>query len=117
MDIGDTAYVHALEAAACATLTICPAMVTVPVREADVLASAVTLTDVDPVPPDPTDNQLEPLPVVQVHPEPAVTLMALVPPAAVKLREVGLTLYVHAVGAAASLTFIETPATVTLPER
>jgi hypothetical protein len=99
--VGAIAYVQAMPG--CVTLKLCPAMVSVPVREL-VLPLAVALNATVPLP-----LPLAPLVTVShdvllltpVHAQPAsvVTVVDPVPPAAVTDWLVGTSVYVHAAAA------------------
>ena len=96
-DVGDTPKVQA--APLCVTVTVWPATVRVPVRPAvAVLAVAlnVTVPLPDPLAPPLTVSQAALLVAVQPHPAPAVTAVVEEPAAAVIVRAVGETPYVHA---------------------
>ena len=78
-------------AAACVTVTACPATVTVPVR-AVVAAFAETVNVTDPPPvPLAGDTVIQPTPLDAVHAQPAevVTLMVFTPPVAESAIVVG----------------------------
>lgn len=82
------------------TVTVWPAMVTVPVRDSDeMLAPAVTLAVPLPVPVAPADTRSHSVEADDVHvqPVPVVTATANVSPAAGEVRVVGATEYVQPV--------------------
>ena len=82
---------HVGPAAACVTANDKPAIVSVAVRAAPVLAATARVTDPLPVPLPPVTVIHAGAPVVvQVHPAVVVTATVLEPPAAVGLRLVGL---------------------------
>ena len=92
--VGGTVNEH--EAAACVTANDWPAIVSVAVRAAPVLAAAATVTDPLPVPLPPVTVIHDGAPVVvHVHAAVVVTPTAMDSPAAVGLKLVGLMLYVH----------------------
>ena len=86
------------------TVTVCPAIVTVPPRAAPVLAAIVSVTVPFPVPLPPeltvTNDAL--LVVVQLHVLGAVTVMVDVPPAAVAVTTLDDSVYVQTTAGAAS---------------
>jgi hypothetical protein len=86
--VGLMLYEHG---AACVTVYDCPAIVSVAVREAPVLAATATVTDPLPVPLPPVTviHAGAPL-VVHAHPAVVVTATVVEPPAAVGLSLVGL---------------------------
>jgi hypothetical protein len=92
--IGDTLNTHA--GAAWLTVTLFPAIVTVPEREAPMLAAADTVTVPDPVPELPlvTVRKLVLLAAVQLQPVPCVfvTVKVVLPPPAATLALAGVTL-------------------------
>ena len=113
-----TVYVHVgVGAASCDRVTDCPAMVTVPLRAAPVLACAVTVTVPEPVPDVRlSDAQLTPPPVVQPQSARfAVTVTVFASPMWTKLSEVGETVNAQAGGAASCGTETFCPAMVTVP--
>ena len=83
----------------CVTVTVCPAMVRVPVREVvAVLAATLRLTVPLPEPLAPAVTVIQVALLVAVHaqPVPAVTVTLLGPPAAVALRAVADRVYAQA---------------------
>ena len=74
--VGFTEYVQVEAAASCETVNVAPAIVSVPVRAAPVLAATSKLTDPFPLPltPDVTVSHGTLLPAVQVQPDVVATL-------------------------------------------
>ena len=114
--VGEALKVHA--AAACVTVNVVPAIVSVPVRFV-VAVCAATLKPTPPLPlpvaPLVTVIQLALLAADQAQPDPAVTALLPVPPLAGNDPLVGEALKVHA--AAACVTVNVVPATVSVPVR
>ncbi len=113
------AYSHgAAAAAACSTVNVSPAMVSVPVRAAPVFAATLNPTDALPVPVAPDVIVIQGVVVCAVHEQvaPAETVMAPVPPAAAADCPRGAIAYVHGV-APACVTVNSRPAIVIVPER
>ena len=107
-------------AAACVTVNVWPAIVSVPVRSAPVFAAIVKSTDPLPVPlaPDVIVNHAALL--TAVHAQPAVVVTVTVvpgPPAAPIDWLVGAIVYAQAGGAAACVTVNVWPAIVSVPVR
>src|SRR5215218_6279865 len=104
-------------AAACDTLTVWPATVTVPLRAAPVLAAAVKVTVPEPLPEVAlgVSHASLLLTVHAPHVLPAVTVTPALPPVSPNARVVGLAVMTHA--AATWLTLTVCPATVTVPLR
>ena len=75
---------HAGTAAACVTVNVRPAIVSVPIRDAPVLAATLNATVPFPLPvaPEVIDNHASLLDAVQGHSADAVTVTLLAPPAA-----------------------------------
>lgn len=116
-EVGVTVYPQ-LAGAAWLTVTDCPAIVSVAVREAVVpLADAVIVTVPlpEPLAPPVMAAHAAPLLAVQLHPACAVTVTVSVPPAAAALRLVGDTAYAHAWPAWVTVTVW--PAIVKVPVR
>lgn len=114
-DVGATPK---LQEGACVTVKVCPAIVSVPVRElVDVLTSMLKLTVPlpDPLAPPVTVIQLTLLAAVQLQPDPAVTVVLPVPPLDAALCDVDERLKLHA--AAACDTVYVCPAIVSVPVR
>jgi hypothetical protein len=109
----DSVYVHATPA--CVTVTVCPAIVRVALRdEVAVFAVAVTVTVPlpDPLAPLVSVSQLALLVAVQVQPAGAVTVTEPLPPPATMFSVVADSVYVQATPACVTVTLC--PATVTV---
>ena len=94
--VGDTAKLHA--ALLCVTVTVCPATVSVPLREVVAVLAATVYMTVPfplPLPPPVTVIQLLLLVAVQLQPLPAATLTLAPSPAAATVWLVGDTAKVH----------------------
>ena len=81
-----------MDAAACVTVNVWPAMVRLPERAAPVLAATLYVTDPSPLPlaPEVTVTHAAPLLAVQAQPVPADTAIVPVPPKAPTGALVGL---------------------------
>lgn len=105
------------ELPACVTVNALPAIVSVPVRELDVvLGATVKPTLPGPLPLAPEVIEIHDAPLVAVHPQPAgdVTAMLALPPLAVKLCDVGEIELLHS---PACVTVIHWPARRSEPVR
>jgi hypothetical protein len=119
-DVGAIEYEHVAAAAACVTVNVCPATVSVPVRAAPVFADALKATVPLPVPDAPAVTVIQSglfEAAVHAQPAPAVTVIDPVPPAGSTAWVPGAMLNVHAGAAAACVTVRVWPPIVSVPVR